>query len=275
MPEPEQDIQLYIGWDVGGWNCDKNPRSRDALVVLDAHRNLLGIPWRGNLRKAINDSGSSQDFVQSILNLCEVGLSISNSIRVVFAIDTPLSFSGELLALIDGEPTSDAIEESETNAYLFRYTERYLFERGLKPLSAIKDMIGSQATKGMHVLAKFAPKLKETGVWTDSRFIEVIEAYPSGCKHSAIMESLCAPFIDKNNSEHKPITGFMDLAFKQLAHDDERDALICALMAWLYHHKPDSLVWPDSEAPHEEGWIFVPSDFMPTDTVFLTIAKSS
>lgn len=28
---------LLIGWDVGGWNCDKNPSSRDALVVLDAH----------------------------------------------------------------------------------------------------------------------------------------------------------------------------------------------------------------------------------------------
>jgi hypothetical protein len=21
-----------IGWDVGGWNCDKNPRGRDAIV---------------------------------------------------------------------------------------------------------------------------------------------------------------------------------------------------------------------------------------------------
>ena len=23
---------IFIGWDVGGWNCDKNPVSRDALA---------------------------------------------------------------------------------------------------------------------------------------------------------------------------------------------------------------------------------------------------
>jgi predicted HTH transcriptional regulator len=27
-----------IGWDVGGWNCDKNGKSRDALVNAVAHR---------------------------------------------------------------------------------------------------------------------------------------------------------------------------------------------------------------------------------------------
>lgn len=55
----------------------------------------------------------------------------------------------------------------------------------MKPLSAIKDMIGSQATKGMHVLAKFAPKIERCGVWTDAAGFTVIEAYPSGCKGSA------------------------------------------------------------------------------------------
>lgn len=34
--------ELFIGWDVGAWNCDKNPISRDALVVLDSQRNLMG-----------------------------------------------------------------------------------------------------------------------------------------------------------------------------------------------------------------------------------------
>ena len=28
---------LYIGWDVGGWNCDNSSASRDALVVLQLH----------------------------------------------------------------------------------------------------------------------------------------------------------------------------------------------------------------------------------------------
>lgn len=31
---------LFIGWDVGGWNCDRNASSRVALVVLDSERNI-------------------------------------------------------------------------------------------------------------------------------------------------------------------------------------------------------------------------------------------
>jgi hypothetical protein len=45
---------FYISWDVGGWNCEKNANSRDALAILDADLNLIGQPWRGNLTDAIN-----------------------------------------------------------------------------------------------------------------------------------------------------------------------------------------------------------------------------
>jgi hypothetical protein len=43
MIEPNAST-LFMGWDVGGWNCDRNPASRDALVVLDAERRLVGKP---------------------------------------------------------------------------------------------------------------------------------------------------------------------------------------------------------------------------------------
>ncbi|WP_081139039.1 hypothetical protein [Halomonas sp. BC2] len=39
-----QGERLYIGWDVGGWNCDHNPASRDALVVLDAPQQVAWPP---------------------------------------------------------------------------------------------------------------------------------------------------------------------------------------------------------------------------------------
>ena len=61
---------IYIGWDVGGWNCDKNKSSRDALVVLDANRTLLGQPWRGNLCAAINQANVSfADEVRIVLSI--------------------------------------------------------------------------------------------------------------------------------------------------------------------------------------------------------------
>lgn len=31
MTEPNAST-LFMGWDVGGWNCDRNPASRDALA---------------------------------------------------------------------------------------------------------------------------------------------------------------------------------------------------------------------------------------------------
>lgn len=33
MATAAKDTALYIGWDVGGWNCDKNNKSRDALMI--------------------------------------------------------------------------------------------------------------------------------------------------------------------------------------------------------------------------------------------------
>lgn len=31
----------FVGWDVGGWNCDNNSESRDAIVILDANLALV------------------------------------------------------------------------------------------------------------------------------------------------------------------------------------------------------------------------------------------
>lgn len=35
---------FFIGWDVGGWNCDKNGTSRDAIVILDDTLAIVGQP---------------------------------------------------------------------------------------------------------------------------------------------------------------------------------------------------------------------------------------
>lgn len=33
---------LYIGSDVGAWNCDKNGKSREAIVILDESLAIVG-----------------------------------------------------------------------------------------------------------------------------------------------------------------------------------------------------------------------------------------
>lgn len=230
----------FIGWDVGGWNCDKNGKSRDALVILDAELNLAGKPWRGNLRSAINVATNAAEFVSAMFALCGTQPDTATP-QVMLAIDTPLGFSEAFLRLITGLQDAGEIGRSAANPYLFRQTEHYLFQQGLSPLSAIKDMIGSQATKGMHVLAKFAPSATSCGVWTDGSALTAIEAYPSSCKGSATIQGM--------RSRYAP-----------LGHVDEEDALTCALIGYLHAAQQEALASPPDTVPASEGWIWVPKD---------------
>lgn len=243
---------LLIGWDVGAWNCDKNPSSRDALVVLDSQGKLVGKPWRGSLRRLINQSADTEDFLRRLLGLCELE-DHGQSAPVVLAIDTPLGFSqGFIDLLVNGHAAAGTIDRSSENPYLFRKTERLLFERGLSPLSALKDMIGSQATKGIHVLARFAPQIETCGVWTDGTRLRAIEAYPSACKRSATMAELHKEFGVRAHAGGDFPMGFQ--------HGDQLDALTCALIAWLFHFQPEKLLQPELNVPIKEGWIFAPVD---------------
>jgi predicted nuclease with RNAse H fold len=233
---------FYVGWDVGGWNCDKNDKSRDAIVILDAALQIVGKPWRGSLRNTINDATDTAVFLGALFALCGIGATSATE-RVTSAIDTPLGFPQAFANLITGHQAVERIDNSATNPYLFRRTERFLFEKGLAPLSAIKDMIGSQATKGMHTLARFAPHNESCGVWTDGQCLVAIEAYPSACKASLSMEKLRA-------------------RFPALNHDDKQDALTCALVAYLYDRQREDLVSPEDVVAAGEGWIWVPKDSM-------------
>ncbi len=240
MSGKAQTSSFFIGWDVGGWNCDKNGKSRDALVILDAELKLAGKPWRGNLRSAINGATNAAEFVSALFALCGTQPDTATP-QVMLAIDTPLGFSEAFVRLVTGLECTEPVGSSQTNSYLFRQTEHYLFQRGLKPLSAIKDMIGSQATKGMHVLAKFAPRATSCGVWSDGAALTAIEAYPSSCKESATIQGL--------RSRYAP-----------LGHDDEEDALTCALIGYLHAAQREALASPLDTVPAGEGWIWVPRD---------------
>ena len=232
--------RYYIGWDVGGWNCDKNPRSRDAIVILDAKLKIVDTPWRGNLRQAINEARNTEEWIHALFRLCSSTLDEQAS-KITLAIDTPLGFSTEFIELVTGLKHVQTLEKFNTNPYSYRQTERYLFEQGHNPLSPIKDMIGSQATKGMHVLAKCAPTAVACGVWTEGKMLTAIEAYPSVCQESATITALRHGFL-------------------ALGHEDKEDALTCALIAYLFAEDREKLDAPDESVPWSEGWIWVPKD---------------
>ncbi|UUO08101.1 hypothetical protein M4951_07220 [Blastopirellula sp. J2-11] len=231
-------LQYFIGWDVGGWNCDKNAKSRDAIVILDADRKLVGRPWRKNLRTFLENSPTTKDWLLSLFRLCSADIPHSE-FQVTMAIDTPLGFSTEFVELIAAGRISVPAHKSLDNKYLFRQTERHLASLGWSPLSAIKDMIGSQATKGIHALAKFAPRIESTGVWTDDKYLTVIETYPTVCRD--------VPPVRDWVAEHPP-----------QSHEDIQDALVCAVVASLFATAPENLESPSAEVPKSEGWIWFP-----------------
>ncbi|MCR8722423.1 hypothetical protein NVV30_27490 [Pseudomonas syringae] len=196
-----------------------------------------------------------------ILAICQVKIDPGKQFRLLFAIDTPLGFSQAFTDLIVSRKAAGQILSSPTNPYLHRETERFLFERGPSPLSPIKDMIGSQATKGIHFLARFASQLERCGLWTDGCYIHAIEAYPSACKRSAIIHAMREPFYDK--SEGTTQVGKLK-ARPEFYHLDLEDALTCALIGRSYEHRPDLLAHPSPTIDPSEGWIFVPSDGLRT-----------
>lgn len=86
--------------------------------------------------------------------------------------------------------------------------------------------------------------------------LQAIEAYPSACKHSHCVEELRAPFLDESLVDEKIARQFVS----GLEHVDLQDALTCALLGWLFEHRPESLVQPLPNIDSVEGWIFVPKD---------------
>ncbi|ELJ8563973.1 hypothetical protein [Vibrio cholerae] len=247
----------YIGWDVGAWNCEKNANSRDALVVLNQQGELVGKPWRGNLRDIIAAAASYTDWLFTVAKLCQFDDATKAAFttqNTVIAIDTPLGFSNGLLQLLQGEAVTTPFTASSDNPYLYRHTERELFAHGFSPLSAVKDMIGSQATKGLHFLRKFGFTPSPGGIWqlAGSELGQPIaekhlafESYPTVLKTSALIQQ----YIDNLGQQ----TDFDSW------HSDCKDAAYCAVAALVQTQRPELMAAPLQDMT-SEGWIYVPKE---------------
>lgn len=250
-------MKLYIGWDVGGWNCARNPRARDALCVLRSENDgtrLIGEPWQGNLRNALNESRGSE-LMRAVLRCCRV--EAEEPFKMTIAIDAPLGWPLAMLRLFDNGDTVAAPDDFRQNPYLFRETERFLAAHGFEPLSAVKDMIGSQATKAMHFLRAIGSQRSGVGVWKSSieqGDLVAIETYPSACERSTMFRDVFST-VEQADDFQRHISERGE-AYRQ----DVRDALRCAVIAYLYAENPACLKPPASRTSPEEGWIWVPED---------------
>ncbi|MCK7471642.1 MAG: hypothetical protein MZU95_13380 [Desulfomicrobium escambiense] len=85
------------------------------------------------------------------------------------------------------------IQARRTNPYLFRYTERFLFEHGLKPLSPDQGhdrQSGDQGDARPRPSSRRRFSAERLDGWHD---LAAIEAYPSACKGSGDGRLAAAP----------------------------------------------------------------------------------
>ena len=71
MKSDAKSLSFFIGWDVGGWNCDNNPNSRDAIVIHDNKLVIVGQPWWGNLRMCIATAIPTGGWLSALFAMCQ------------------------------------------------------------------------------------------------------------------------------------------------------------------------------------------------------------
>jgi len=86
----------------------------------------------------------------------------------------------------------------------------------------VQDIIGNQATKGMHVLARLAPQVVETGVWTDGERLTLIDTYPAVARESPAVQRVMRGFEESGVA--RPGREFPGI---DRASPDEVDSLFC------------------------------------------------
>jgi predicted nuclease with RNAse H fold len=248
-------MHYFVGWDVGAWGCRPSSSSQDALVVLMRQKSapcIVKKMWRGNLACTLQQV----DSLAALINEhCETGIAADDQITI--AIDTPLGLPADTVSLFTGAgPVKPTLDAHARNSLIYRRTEMWLARKQFPPLSAIKDMIGSQATKGMYLLHKFGLSVPkgECGLWT-GRNVTAIECYPTTCKRSDRKGYLCHGSERLQAMYRALLTGKPDVAT-----DDEEDAVYCALIAYLYECQRDLLVPPQEAPPTSEGWVWYPKD---------------
>jgi len=244
--------QFRIGWDVGGWHCDNNA-SRDALVVLEvigSHADRIGF-YRGNLRQELV-LPRGVDLIRRFFNLCEI--EPPEKFDLTIAIDTPLGWPDSFVSMISGGAQVQIPFIDADNPYTRRRTEIEIIRKGfraadgqtLRPLSPVRDMIGSQATKGIHFLRSVGLVAISPGIFhatTSNVSVTAFEGYPALAKAT------------KNSA----FAHIMQECGRTDDHKDVQDALACAVVAHLYADMRDQIEdVPEKEALLSEGWIFYP-----------------
>jgi len=214
---------------------------------------VVGTVWRGNLRETIN-AKQGPALVLALLQLCGVP-DPGVGAHLVLAIDTPLGWPDAFHDLLARTTLPSVPQRKRHNSLLNRKTDLRLWKMGFEPLSPVQDLIGSQSTKGLHVLRRAGFLCRSGGVWTldlgQGRTVTAIEAYPTPCRNSETVGALFERLV---------VAEAMAKPCRTKSKQDAQDALQCAIVAYLFHTNRECFDPPGPDVSDHEGWIWVPKD---------------
>ncbi|WP_280770820.1 DUF429 domain-containing protein [Salipaludibacillus daqingensis] len=240
---------IGIGWDVGGWMGNNH-----GVAICEWDRQSNKLRWKGRA----TETSLPDDSLMSIEQLTGTADSsfefdkLDDDTVVVIGIDAPLGYPVPFNKLIDGG-LPDMFKPSKEiyNPLAYRFTDKEIYRVfGKKPLSAVFDRIGNNATLAIFHARHWEREaefkvypFKEKDV-TDNRII--LEVYPALVKEKRFGEV------------HDHLKQF--LPKDTMPGTDAYDACICAIYAVA--SQTNGAILPKlAEAPKnndvkKEGWIY-------------------
>ncbi|MFN8263781.1 MAG: hypothetical protein U0T07_09665 [Chitinophagales bacterium] len=282
MNETGQRI-ISIGWDVGGWYGDKN-----ACTVMEYYKGSIQqqppilFDFRGN--DSVYDLDSiTNKILAPVKDYLE---SHDKNVKIIVAIDAPLSFSKNFKLLVDRKiDVSNFSNVKKNNSIAFRTTEILINNKFKNCLSPVFDSIGNPTTLGQMVMLKLksigfkyipVDSINYDSIESSNRI--VIEVYPGILRNSkyysntGIIDSSghfssdgyepCKRYYSDLGSGSKPKSTEMD----------EYDSMLCSMLGIsfaksFYGDENNEIPLPEIETnidskfvgdAAQEGWIFYP-----------------
>ncbi len=241
---------IGIGWDVRGWQSDKQH-----IAVAQLEPGLDNINWLGISEPFKFNAGPMPPLLDLLIPAIgsTLAIEIAKVNSMTLAIDAPLAFPKKLTALLNNTNAnhSRVPERAIDNPYGYRDCERWVHEQYNKRAgSATFDQMGNLATLAMSVsqnLTKEGFSLIPQQSTQSHR--SIIEVYPALVKTDFLRNSPAIAEIDQ-------------LIPNELEYgSDEYDSAICAVMALLFQGAESqlnlpSLITKPAGLDSLEGWIY-------------------
>ncbi|MDQ0253429.1 putative nuclease with RNAse H fold [Evansella vedderi] len=246
------DKVIAIGWDVGGWMG-----SNHGVAICQWDKTSKKISWLGKPTETSithNSLMSLEQLIQQVDPSFDLDHSSRSNTLVVIGVDAPLGYPMAFTKLLNGETPPIVKPQKEIhNPLAYRRTDQEIHNVfGKKPLSAVFDRIGNNATLA----------ILHTRLWEkDNDFIVYPFRERTFKDNRIIIEVYPALVKERRNAEvSEELRQYMPAGIEP--GTDAYDASICALYAIAYGTNGTllpKLVEPPihlAEESKEEGWIY-------------------